>query len=64
MAVENAACPFCGREVLVTVPSGQYLVQINRYQHSKTYSTTNLQSCFCSKCKRHFYAETAFPRKD
>ena len=58
MAVENAICPWCGKEVLVTVPNGQYLVQINR--SGSQYSDTRKQDCHCPHCNRHFVAETAY----
>ena len=58
MAVENAACPHCGKEVLVTVPTGQYLVQVNK--SGKEYTDTRRQDCFCSICENFFTAETAY----
>ena len=61
MGVENAACPYCGKEVLVTVPMGQRLVQINR--SGKTYNDTRAQDCFCSSCRSSFVAETAYIKK-
>jgi ribosomal protein S27AE len=58
MAVENAICPYCGKEVLMTVPNGQYLVQINC--RGTEYTDTSKQDCHCPHCNCTFVAETAY----
>jgi transposase-like protein len=57
MPVENAVCPYCRKEVLVTVPNGQYLVQINRSETE--YVDTSKQDYHCPHCDYNYVTETA-----
>lgn len=57
MAIENVACPHCGRETFVTVPSGQRLVKVANYD-MKGGSGYYVQSASCSQCGKRFYALT------
>ena len=54
MGVENVVCPDCGKEALATIPSGQYLIRIDRSNSTKY----NNQHCRCPNCGYYFYAVT------
>ena len=57
MGVENVACPHCGREALATVPSGQRLVKVAKYD-MRGGSGVYIQSASCIHCKESFYVAT------
>ncbi len=58
MGVENAACPHCGKQALVTVPSGQIFIRVIRTRLSAQ-DRYNCQHCVCPNCGSRFFAETA-----
>lgn len=63
MSVENAICPFCGREVKVTVPSNSILIRVVRNPNfAGTYISKRCatQWSYCIYCKKSFGAVTQF----
>lgn len=61
MGVQNVACPHCGREALVTVPSGQTLVKVSEYD-MRGGSGHYVQTASCARCGKRFYALTKVNR--
>lgn len=57
MGVENVACPNCGREALATVPSGQRLVKVSKFD-MRGGSGYYTQTASCPHCEKTFYAST------
>jgi DNA-directed RNA polymerase subunit RPC12/RpoP len=57
MAVENAICPYCGKQVGVTVPSGQKFLKVSTSTHFVS-SGKHWQDSRCIHCKRKFYTLT------
>lgn len=58
MGVENAACPWCGRQTLVTVPMGQYLLQVSQWGWKGRPKGHYVQTASCQSCKKTFYVMT------
>jgi len=63
MGVENAVCPYCGKEIIVTVPAGHRLrniVQNPKYNPASHEGDKKLTTQWskCSHCNHEFGAVT------